>query len=145
LQRKLNSEKMKKDIPDLKVEDIAIVVAPRDENDLSDELWDTFIINLKDEPITNVLIVSKGYGEDEAGEKRQTSTLRHFFEEIGPLMIHKIEPIQRELFNYTNEYWVSFTADGHMFDKKYIFVVGSIDAANFTLIPFLDRRGVMIR
>jgi hypothetical protein len=51
---------MKKDIPELKVEDLAIVVSPPDEN-VEEELWDTYIINLKDEPIQNVMVVSRGY------------------------------------------------------------------------------------
>jgi hypothetical protein len=135
---------MKKDIPELKVEDLAIVVSPPDEN-VDEELWDTYIINLKDEPIQNVMVVSRGYGEDEHGERRATSTLRHFFEEIGPLGMHPIEPIYKELFWMSHEFWVSFSYGGHLYDKKYVFVVGSIDTAHFTPIPFLERRGVMIR
>ena len=135
---------MKKDIPDLKVEDLAIVIAPRDEF-IEEELWDTFIVNLKDEPIKNVMVSSRGYGENEDGEKMKTTTLRHFFEEISPLAIMQIEPIPVSLFNLTNEYWVSFTYNGHMYDKKYIFVVGAIDKAHFTPIPFLNKKGVMIR
>lgn len=135
---------MKKDIPIQKVEDLAIAIVPRIEENIEEELWDTFLINLKDESIKNVLISSSGYGEIE-GEERKTTTLRHFFDEIGPLDIQLIEPIQKSLFDLTNEYWVSFTFDGYMFDKRYIFVRGSITQDNFTLIPFLNRKGVMIR
>jgi hypothetical protein len=135
---------MKKDIPQQKVDDLAIAIVPRLEEDTEEELWDTFLINLKDESIKNVLISSSGYGEI-GGEERKTTTLRHFFDEIGPLDIQLIEPIQRTLFDLTNEYWVSFTFDGYMYDKRYIFVRGSITQDNFTLIPFLNRKGVMIR
>ena len=38
---------MKKDIPQLKVEDIAVAIVPRDDPD--DILWDTYLINLKEE------------------------------------------------------------------------------------------------
>ncbi|MFZ2900101.1 MAG: hypothetical protein WA004_15845 [Saprospiraceae bacterium] len=135
---------MKKDIPVQKVEDLAIAIVPRIEENTEEELWDTFLINLKDESIKNVLISSSGYGEIE-GEERKTTTLRHFFDEIGPLDIQLIEPIQKTLFDLTNEYWVSFTFEGYMYDKRYIFVRGSITQDNFTLIPFLNRKGVMIR
>jgi hypothetical protein len=135
---------MKKDIPAQKVEDLAIAIVPRLEENTEEELWDTFLINLKDESIKNVLISSSGYGEIE-GEERKTTTLRHFFDEVGPLDIQLIEPIQKVLFDLTNEYWVSFTFDGYMYDKRYIFVRGSITQDNFTLIPFLNRKGVMIR
>ncbi len=134
---------MKKDIPQHKVEDIAIALVPP-ENGLDGELWDSFVINLKDEPIKSVLISSKGYGEVD-GENLKTTTLRHFFEEIGPLAIERIEPIQSKLFRLTNEYWVSFVHNDYMYDKKYIFVHGSIAEENFTLIPFINRKGVMIR
>lgn len=136
---------MKKDIPQYKVEDLAIAIVPREHQEKDGEdLWDTFIINLKEEPIRNVLINSSGYGEIN-GEKMRTTTLRYFFEEIGPLNISKIEPIQTKLFTITNEYWVSFSYKDYMYDKKYVFVRGSISEANFTTIPFLNKKGVMIR
>jgi len=136
---------MKKDIPQYKVEDLAIAVVPREENGpVEVELWDTFILNLKEEPIQNVLINSRGYGEVN-GEQMKTTVLRHFFDEIGPLQACQIEPIQTKLFDLTNEYWISFTFDGYMYDKKYVFVQGSISTQNFTTIPFLEKKGVMIR
>lgn len=136
---------MRKDIPEYKVEQLAIAVIPRVENGIEDdEMWDVWVINLKDEPIENVLINSRGYGEIE-GEQMKTTILRHFFNEIGPQQAHLIEPIQTKLFDIANEYWVSFTYDGYMYDKKYVFVRGSITTDNFTRIPLLERRGVMIR
>lgn len=132
---------MKKDIPQHKVQDLAIAIVPGEEDE---NLWNTYILNLKDEPITSVLINSRGYGELE-GEDIKTTVLRHYFEEIGPLEVKIIEPIQTKLFNIANEYWVSFQYGGYMYDKKYVFVKGSISEINFTPIPFLNKRGVMIR
>lgn len=133
---------MKADIPQFKVKDLAIAVLPRE--DEKDELWDTFLINLKKVPIKSVLISSQGYGEVK-GEKMRTTTLRYFFEEVGPMQAIKIEPIQAKLFDLANEYWISFVQDGYMYDKKYIFVMGSIVTSNFTKVPLLERKGVMIR
>lgn len=132
---------MKRDIPNLKVKDVAVAIVPREGDN---QLWDTYIINMKEKNIKNVLVNSRGYGEHK-GDKVKTTILRHFFEEINPRSILKIEPIQVKLFGLTNEYWVSFSFDGHLYDKKYVFVRGSIDANNFTSIPFLDKKGVMIR
>ncbi|MEM1121646.1 MAG: hypothetical protein AAGJ18_14440 [Bacteroidota bacterium] len=132
---------MMKDIPNLKVRDLAIAIVPREDEE---ELWDVYIINFKNEPIGSVFINSRGYGELD-GEKTRTTTLRHFFEQIAANHLEQIEPIQMELFELTNEYWVSFMHDGHMYDKKYVFVKGSIDAMNFTTIPHLERKGVMIK
>ena len=135
---------MKKDIPNYKVEDLAIAIVPRLEVDDENELWDTFIINFKDEPIKSVLINSRGYGEI-GGEKMKTTILRHFFDEIEANTAAKIEPIQTKLFDLTNEYWVSFVYDNYMYDKKYVFVKGSISEVNFTSIPYVNRKGVMIK
>jgi hypothetical protein len=133
---------MKKDIPDLKVEDIALAIVPRNEDD--EELWDSYLINFKDTTIESVLINSKGYGEVD-GEEVKTTVLRHFFEEVGPMRCILIEPIQTKLFDLTNEYWISFVQNDYMYDKKYVFVRGSISEENFTTIPFINRKGVMIK
>ncbi len=136
---------MKKDIPILKVEDLAIAIVPRLPSEEDDDyFWDSYLINLKDEPIQGVLVNSRGYGEI-AGEQRRTSTMRYFWEEIGPLEIVKIEPVQKDVLNLANEFWVSFTYNDYLYDKKYVFVPGSMDEMHFTEIPFLDRKGVMIR
>lgn len=136
---------MRKDIPEYKVEELAIAILPRIEDGIQDdEMWDVYLLNLKNHSIENVLINSTGYGEID-GEQMRTTTLRHFFNEIGPHQAHLIEPIQTKLFDIANEYWVSFTYDGYMYDKRYVFVRGSISEENFTNIPVLERRGVMIK
>ncbi len=136
---------MIKDIPILKVEDLAVAIAPRlpHEED-ADLFWDSYLINLKDEAIHSVLVNSRGYGELD-GEQRRTTTLRYFWEKIGPLEVVKIEPVQKDVFSLANEYWVSFSFQNYLYDKKYVFVQGSLQQDYFTDLPFLDRRGVMIR
>lgn len=136
---------MIKDIPLLKVEDLAIAIVPRLEHEEGHEdFWDSYLINLKDEPIQSVLVNARGYGILE-GEERRTTTMRYFWEEIGPLDVVKIEPVQKAVLDIVNEYWVSFSYNDYLYDKKYVFVQGSLDNMNFTEIPFLDRKGVMIR
>ena len=136
---------MIKDIPILKVEDLAIAIVPRLEHEEDHEdFWDTWLLNFKDEPIRSVLVNSNGYGVIN-GEQRRTTTLRYFWDEIGPLEAVKIEPVQKEVLGIANEYWVSFSFNDYLYDKKYVFVPGSLDVMNFTEIPFLNRKGVMIR
>lgn len=134
---------MIKDIPQPKVEEVALAIVPP-ETDPDSDLWEVYILNLKDEPIENVLIAAKGYGEME-GKKRRTTTLRHFFPAIGAREGLKIEPITPDVFDLANEYWISFTYEGHMYDKKYVFVKGSIDERYFTTVPLINCQGVMIR
>ena len=128
------------------IRDSAIAILPReDDNGQIDEtLWNVYILNTNESVLTGVLINSRGYGEVD-GEEKKTSVLRHFFEEIGPLRATLIEPIQSDVFELANEYWVSYKLDGHMYDKKYVFVKGSIDKMNFTNIPYIDKMGVMIK
>ncbi len=136
---------MKKDIPQHKVEHFAIAVVPREAQRMEDqELWDVWVINLREQAIENVLVSSRGYGEIE-GEAMKTTTLRHFFNKIEAQEAQLLEPIQCNLFDIANEYWVSFTYGGYMYDKRYVFVQGSITPDNFTRIPLLERHGVMIR
>ncbi len=132
---------MKKDIPVKKVEEIAVAIVPSDEDP---QFWDAFLINLKDDQIKNVLITSRGYGEKD-GEKVETNRLRYYYELIGPEMAVKIEPIDSNLFTLTNEYWISFQLNGHMYDKKYVFVRGSFLEVNYTNIPLVNKKGIMIK
>ena len=67
---------MKKDLPDNIVEDVAIAVALMSETP-EVKNWTVYIVNLKNEPITNVLISSKGYGEKD-GKQVKTSVLMDF-------------------------------------------------------------------
>jgi hypothetical protein len=132
---------MKKDIEFLPVKDISLAIAKKT-NELNQEEWYVYIINRKEIPIANILITSKGYGEME-GEKKQTSVLRQFIEKIDPLQAVVIEPINPDLFSLFNEFWVSFYIGEHIFDKKFIFVPGSIKDENLSLIKEIGLEGVL--
>ncbi|MCB0479814.1 MAG: hypothetical protein KDC83_00190 [Flavobacteriales bacterium] len=106
------------------------------------DLWMVYLINDNGFELSNVLVNSKGYGH-KVGNKVETSTLKHFFEHIGPNSVTKIEPIQKEVFVLTNQYWVSFYAGKKVYDKKYVFTAGSIDVAHVTHIPQLGQKGIL--
>jgi hypothetical protein len=133
---------MIKDIPELIVENVAIAVV-REKNELDETVWNSYLINLKDQKIEGVLVTSTGYGELNA-EKVKTSTLRHFLDEVEPMSFVKIEPIIEEVFGINNEYWLSFYLNKIMYDKRYVFLAESITEANFTTIPLINKKGVMI-
>lgn len=134
---------MKKDIIPPVVEDIALAVI-KEQNELAEDVWNVYMLNLKKEMIEGVLVTSKGYGSYN-GEDVKTSTLRHFLDEIPPQGYTKVEPIMENLFGLTNEYWVSFYLHNVMYDKKYIFLAESIREENFISIPLIGKKGVMIR
>ena len=140
---------MLKDIPQIPVTDIAIAILPAEENETEseaheDSLWNVYILNLKDVPIDNVIISSKGYGSYQ-GEHVKTSVLRQFLGTMEPNSFMPIEAIQEKVFGLNNEYWVSFYIKNEIFDKKYVFLPETIKEEFFTTVPILNRKGVMIR
>ncbi len=134
---------MLKDIPKLEVENIVVAII-REPNDEGEMVWNAYVINLYDQEISNVLVSSKGYGSFE-GRDVKTSVLRHLIGNIDSKDYAKIEPIMDNLFGLSNEFWVSFYKGKDIYDKKYIFLPETISEENFTMIPVLNKKGVMIR
>ena len=134
---------MKNNILAPEVQDVIVAAVPRPGTE-ADELWDVYVVNLKDEVMDTVLITSQGYGTVD-GEDVATTVLRHFHEQLPAGGVIKIEPIQASLFGLKNEYWVSFNAGGQMLDKKFIFAPGAISHDTMVDVPVLGQRGVMIR
>jgi len=134
---------MLKDIPKLVVENIIVTVVP-EEDELGDQIWSVYLVNLYDQKIEGVLVSSKGYGSRN-GEEVKTSTLRHFIGNVEAKDYAKIELIIKDVFGLSNEYWISFYLGKDMYDKKYVFLPESITEENLTTIPVLNKKGVMIR
>jgi hypothetical protein len=134
---------MIKDLPENIVKDIAIAVALEKEN-AENKTWYVYLINLKNVPIENVLITSKGYGEKD-GAPVKTSTLRHMFPVVESGGHKLIEPIDEQTFGLNNEYWLSYYIGKDIYDKKFIFLPESIVEMNFTRLPVINKVGVMIR
>lgn len=133
---------MKKDIIIPKVEDVAVAVV-REENELAQDEWFVYLINMKNEDLESVLVSSKGYGEKD-NERVKTSVLRHFLDTVKAQSFQKVERIDEHVFGISNEYMVSFYLDKVIYDKKYIFLVESIKEENFVTVPLLNKKGVMI-
>ena len=133
---------MIKDLPQNIVKDIGIAVALESESAES-KSWYVYLINLKNEPIENVLITSKGYGEKD-GLPVKTSTLRHMFPVVEKNSYKLIEPIDEQTFGLSNEYWLSYYIGRDIYDKKFIFLPESVVDLNFIKIPIVNKAGVMI-
>jgi len=133
---------MRKDIQPPKVEGVAMAVV-READEVGDEAWYVYLINQNEATLENVLVSSRGYGELE-GESRKTSEMRHFLGKLEPKSWARIERIVEDVFPLSNQYWLSFYIGRELHDKKYIFLAGSIDEGNFTNLPLMDKRGVMI-
>lgn len=133
---------MKKDLPQNIVEDVGIAIVLESESPV-DKVWNVYLVNEKQEALSNVLVSSKGYGEKD-GTGVKTTTLRHFLGDVAAKSIAKIEAIDTAVFGLTNEYWLSFYIHGIIYDKKYIFLPDSIVDENLIKVPIVDKPGVMI-
>ena len=133
---------MIKDLPKNLVKDIAIAVALEKES-VESKIWYVYLINLKNIPIENVLITSKGYGEKD-GVQVKTSILRHMIPVVESNSYKLIEPIDEQTFGLNNEYWLSYYVGKDIYDKKFIFLPESIVEMNFTRLPVINKVGVMI-
>lgn len=134
---------MKKDIELPEVVDVH-VAAVKEINEELEEEWNIYLINLQQRPLRNVLISSMGYKVDPNGGREKTSTLRHFYEEIPAKSSKKVEPIMENLFHLNNEYFVTFYTPDGLHEKKFIFLPETISEKNFTEIPVLNLKGVLI-
>ncbi|MEX1188371.1 MAG: hypothetical protein WED33_03875 [Bacteroidia bacterium] len=133
---------MIKDIHIPEVTDIAVAIVHEEFE--GEPGWFVYLLNLKSVALEGALVSSKGYGEIE-GESKKTSILRHFLDVVEPMSFVKVEPIMEDVFSLSNEYWVSFYIEKLMYDKKFIFLPETIHEDNFTLIPLIGKKGVMIR
>jgi len=135
---------MRKDITPPVVKDIAIAIV-KEKNNLKEDIWNVYLINLKDEPIEQVLVSSKGYIKDVKGVETKTSVLRHGLGTVKAKSFAKIEPIMESLFSLHNEYWMSYFGENIMLDKKYVFLAETVKEENLITIPIIDKLGVMIK
>lgn len=136
---------MKKDIEIPVVNDISVAVIKEMNEEKTAEVYNVYMLNFKKETIKNVLVSSRGYGENKlTGQKIKTSVLRHFIGDVDGNSFAKIEPIVEEVFSISNEYWISFSLGGKMYDKKYIFLPETIIAENMVTVPLISEQGVVI-
>ncbi|MDN3687296.1 hypothetical protein [Cyclobacterium jeungdonense] len=129
---------MKKDIEFHPVTGVKMAIVR--END-ADE-WSAYLINNNLIELTTLLITSRAYGKIEGIEKK-SSVLRHMVERLEPTSFARIEGIDPDLFALTNEFWISYYIVDQIFDKKFIFVSGSIQEKHMSYIPELDLHGIV--
>jgi len=131
---------LKKDIkiPESKGIYIAVV---REENEEAKVMeWNAYLINDRDIPIEMVLIVSKGFDKE-----LKTSTMRHTVKELPAKAFAKIEFLQEEVLKLTNEFAVTYFADGKMYDRTFIFSENSIAESKLEELPIIPSLGILCK
>ena len=132
-------------LKDIKVENNANVgvAIVKELNDSLVIIWNVFVVNLGDDKIVNVFITCKGFGLIN-GEEKETSLMRYFLDDIDPQTAIKVEPINPDLFELNNEYFVVFYQNGNMIDKKLTFKENTITEDNLVQVPVLNCLGVLL-
>jgi hypothetical protein len=131
---------MRKDIEIPKAEHVHIVAVKEWNKDFTEQQWNIYLVNDRDDEITTVLVMSRGNSDD-----RKTSTLRHGLANIKPKTAAKVEFIPTEVLGFSNEYLVTFFAEHKLFERKFVFEPNSISEENVIGIPVLDNEGILAK
>ena len=129
---------MKKDIEIPVVKDVYIALVHEWNDEFLSTEWNAYILNDGSTPIALVFVVSKGYHGD-----LKTATMRHSMEALGAKSYEKLEFVQKEVLDLTNEFYVTYYLKGKLYEKRFIFKKGSVTEQNLTQIPLLQRDGVL--
>jgi len=128
---------MRKDIEIPKIENVHIVAVKEWDKDFLAQNWNIYLINDRADFIETVLVLSRGNNKD-----KKTSTLRHGLKDIAPKKSAKVEFITDEVLGFTNEYLVTFFAQGKLYERKFVFEPNSISDNNVKILPVIDKEGV---
>lgn len=131
---------MKKDIIIPVIKDVHVAIIHEFNKEFLDKEWNVYVINNKTETIEMVLVVSKGYDND-----RITSTMRHSIAKLDGKSYAKVEMVQEDVLQLNNEFFVTFFADNKLFEKRFVFEKNTINEANLTTIPLIDKDGVLAK
>jgi len=135
---------MRADLLGPKVENVALALVELPIKDADPE-YVVFLINNREDIMEGIIVASTGYGENPTtGEQIKTSTLRKGIEVMMPGEAARIEPIMPDLFDISNEFWVSFWVHETMYDKRFVFAAGTIKPKDFQRIPALNARGIIL-
>ncbi|MGS0525932.1 hypothetical protein ACU8V7_12840 [Zobellia nedashkovskayae] len=107
---------MKKDIEIPIAKDVQVAIIREWNEEFLSKDWNAYIINNRADQIEMVMVVSKGFDEE-----RQTTTMRHSMGTILPSDFKKIELLQEEVLALDNEFFVTFFAEGKLFEKRFLF------------------------
>jgi len=133
---------MKKDIEIPEVTDVLMAVVKEHNEEFQCDDWNAYIINNKEVELEMVLIVSKGYDEDNLIE---TAVLRHKIEKLPANSFAKVELLQEDVLKLSNFFNVTFFEGSQMYDMKYLFEKGTIKEGNLRMIPKLNKRGILVK
>lgn len=129
---------MKKDIEIPIAKDVHVAIIHEWNDEFLSKDWNAYVINARNTPIETVLVVSKGFDDD-----RKTSTMRHGIGSVGPKTFEKVELVQEEVLALNNEFFVTFFAEGKLYEKRFMFPKNSVNQDALKPIPIIERDGIL--
>lgn len=129
---------MKKDIKIPVVEKVQVLATYEWDKDFLAKTWNVYVVNNREDIIESVLVMSRG-----SNKNKKTSILRHGLGDLPPHMGAKVEMIADEVLGFTNEYIVTFFAEGKLFDKTFTFKPYSIKENNTVFINLMGQNCVI--
>ena len=137
------------DSPD--VTDVAFAIAKEpNEGRYRKPVYSSYLMNLHDKAIEKVYVHSRlvdvfgGKGPAVLRPDRQHERVT-FYRQVAPLSALKIESIISAELKLHNQYWVSFNLGNELFHRRFFFVANSVQEKNFTALPLLEERGILIK
>jgi hypothetical protein len=129
---------MRKDIEIPEVKDVYIGIVNSEEDP---DQWIVYLINNGLEPIESCMLVSRGSHSD----GRKTSTFRHAYKVIPALSNQKVELMIREVFNFKNEFLLTYFQNGKLYDKTFVAQANILKLQPTEKLPTTDFTGILLK
>ena len=120
------------------VKNIQVVATQEWDEEFLAKTWIVYLINNREDIIESVLVMSRG-----TSKNKKTSTLRHGLGNLLPHTGAKVELVCEEVLGFTNEYLVTFFAEGKLFDRTFTFKPYSIKENNTVFIDLMGQDCVL--
>ena len=131
---------MRNEIEIPKAKNVYIAALLEWDSELNSQSWNIHLINDREDDISGVLVMSRGKNKDQ-----KTSTLRHDLGVIPSKSSFKIELIIEQLFEFTNEYIVTFFANNKLHEGSFIFDPNTISEEKIHKIPVMELEGILAK
>lgn len=131
---------MKKDIEIPIAKDVYVAIIHEWNDEFLSKDWNAYVINARNTAIEMVLVVSKGFDENQ-----KTSIMRHGIGSIAQKSFKKIELVQEEVLALNNEFFVTFFAENKLFERRFVFPKNSVKTSALKLIPFIQMEGILAK
>ena len=129
---------MKKDIEIPIAKDVHVAIIREWNDDFLSKDWNAYIINNRTDQIELTIVVSKGFDAE-----RKTSTMRHGISTILPKSYKKVEMLLEDVLALDNEFFVTFFAEGKLFEKRFLFHKNTISEKDLGPIPIIEKEGIL--